>query len=1005
MDPFHYEVRYVDGSVSSASEADLLPLPDQETRDPVAQLCALDPHPFPLFAAREQLLRSHMRMLRDAGGFRALLSSRIDLHPHQAYVAGVVTRDHRRRYILADEVGLGKTIEAGVVIHDLLLQKPGARVLVLCPGELAQQWLCELYSKFGGVVFRLLDLHERPESLEAEELGLAIVSTTLAGFRMAEVLRSVAWDLVVVDEVHHLLRSPVLYVLVEYLSRAAPGLLLLSALPAQRREDELLRLLHLLEPGRYADHGAEARDRFRRLYDSQEDVGRRLRRLSRGIDRFQAGETEREEVVRLARRLAELEIFFGDSALHARVEELPGVEAFADSAEALVRHVAERYRIDRRILRNRRQKLVAQDQLRPVARSLELRLYDANPLEADAGAAVVGLLRELRDAGAPAGVVHSATRILLQALCSAGVVSVLMDVLAASPPRTPEAETVEYAESGYLAGHAEWPAYIGLLFGLVRHYLPAETVGAAKHRVLAWRDAPRSEPRGAHLLALLRERMEGGAGKLLVFAGVPGTCAALGRALAHSLGAETVREFRAELSRERKEESVREFQTGDRVRVLVCDESGGEGRNFQFVDEIVHFDLPWNLSRLEQRIGRVDRIGRDRYRMDAISHVLAPRGSPEEGLVHCLDAGVGVFRESVSGLEFALRDVEGSFLDASVEGGADALLSLAPAVRELLEEERVRSEADALLDEASFSRSAASRLQRVVQSPEVERELEAAMVEYARTAGSARAAREVDDLRDPGAVWALSPGEIRDGVLPRAGADAPQLAQRTVGTFRRSVAQRRLDLAFFAPGQPVFDALVRSLGDSVAGRTYAIACRAPGVKPWSGFEIVFRAAPAREPVDGRPGLANQVEGVFAPAPLSVFVGWDGAVHPEGDLLLRARSALRASDEGRTWWSLESPRLMELARRVAGHEWDTVTASAVVAGRASAREHFTSRLGVELARENERLRGTAAQLRAEGGEDADEEAQALDALRAALEGWEPIVDAVGVLVVNPEGGAR
>src|SRR4051812_46368016 len=97
MDPFHYEVRYVDGSVSSASEADLLPLPDQETRDPVAQLCALDPHPFPLFAAREQLLRSHMRMLRDAGGFRALLSSRIDLHPHQAYVAGVVTRDHRRR--------------------------------------------------------------------------------------------------------------------------------------------------------------------------------------------------------------------------------------------------------------------------------------------------------------------------------------------------------------------------------------------------------------------------------------------------------------------------------------------------------------------------------------------------------------------------------------------------------------------------------------------------------------------------------------------------------------------------------------------------------------------------------------------------------------------------------------------------------------------------------------------------------------------------------------------
>src|SRR5207237_5366476 len=123
--------------------------------------------------ARETLVDALARLTRQGSGLRALLSSRIDLRPHQAYVAGVVLLDRRRRYLLADEVGLGKTIEAGIVIHDLLSTKPDARVLVLCPGTLTTQWLSEMYSKFGGQTFRMLDLY-KAKSLAPDSLRTAI---------------------------------------------------------------------------------------------------------------------------------------------------------------------------------------------------------------------------------------------------------------------------------------------------------------------------------------------------------------------------------------------------------------------------------------------------------------------------------------------------------------------------------------------------------------------------------------------------------------------------------------------------------------------------------------------------------------------------------------------------------------------------------------------------------------------------------------------------------------
>lgn len=157
-----YEVKDRSGIVAVYSEADLEPLPSLVESKPSAKLSARDFHHLVQFRSRERFRTACIRNLRQGGQLTALLSARINLHPHQAFVAGTVLDDRRKRYILADEVGLGKTVEAGIVIHELLSGNQHARVLIICPGTLTEQWFCEIYSKFGGLVFTLVDLH--PES-------------------------------------------------------------------------------------------------------------------------------------------------------------------------------------------------------------------------------------------------------------------------------------------------------------------------------------------------------------------------------------------------------------------------------------------------------------------------------------------------------------------------------------------------------------------------------------------------------------------------------------------------------------------------------------------------------------------------------------------------------------------------------------------------------------------------------------------------------------------------
>jgi len=341
-DPYRYSVSVEpDGLIQEVSEVDLRPLERAAFQGPLEKLSCRDPGSYSLFAPRERLLKAIQSQLRNGNGLRAMLSSRIDLRPHQAYVAGVVLLDESRRYLLADEVGLGKTIEAGIVITDLLISKPDAKILILCPGALTQQWLCEIYSKFTGTLFRMLEMIEKPKS-EWQDVYKLIASFEQGGLQDSNLLLQKDWDLVVIDEVHHLLASEPLYHIAQELSRKAKSLLLLSALPAKRREDEFLRLLALLEPDRYTDDVVNDQESFKKLYENQKIIGRKLRLARRRLEGIENGDFTRDDAISKIRDLSQLEILESDQRLSELITQLQhddADEGFIEHAENILHYV------------------------------------------------------------------------------------------------------------------------------------------------------------------------------------------------------------------------------------------------------------------------------------------------------------------------------------------------------------------------------------------------------------------------------------------------------------------------------------------------------------------------------------------------------------------------------------------------------------------------------------------------------------------------------------------
>ena len=535
-------------------------------------------------------LRERFAHLGLAQGFDELLClpHLIGVEPltHQIESVRKVLKQFHGRVLLADEVGLGKTIEAGMVLKEYVLRGMVERVLVLAPAALVGQWREELETKFG-----LPCATTQEDSLRDDPDGFwnqkrIIASIALARRREhAERLLARNFDLVIVDEAHHLRdRSSQSWKLVDGLNKRF--LLLLSATPVQNDLIELYNLLTLLKPGIF-----KTQKEFRSAYMTPGHPRRpanpqRLRELMRGA---MIRNTRAVVALKLPRR----------HAVTIRVDGAAG--------------------------------------------------------EAKAYAELAGAVRRL----AATGVRHGFT---LQHLLSA----------AGSSPA---------AAAGALARFA------------ARH---PDDLG---WQALAERWAGIST--GGKETALLNLLRRNPVEKKLVFVHSRETLACLGDLLARN-GLDFAR-FDGSMTGPEKDDAIEEFR--ERAPVLLCTQSGGEGRNIQFCNTLINFDVPWNPMAIEQRIGRIDRIGQDR---EVFIFNLVTRGTLEEQVLTLLDEKISMFELVVGEVGAILGGLEeeGDFanlvLDAWLNTTEQARAEAFDVLGRKLGEAQSQHEGAKALDEALF---------------------------------------------------------------------------------------------------------------------------------------------------------------------------------------------------------------------------------------------------------------------------------------------------------------
>ena len=248
-----------DQEIPEAQLADTMSFSKPEDR-----LLAGHTDPITVFDLRAEALTRQAAVMQSPS--RGFIGGRVDLIPHQMYIANEVASRLKPRVLLADEVGLGKTIEACLIMHRLHLTGRADRVLILLPEPLLHQWFVELLRRFN-MLFSLFD-EERCEAIETggegadnpfldSQLTLCSVDFLANSKKRANQVIAAGWDLLIVDEAHHLEWQPNAaskhYKLVEDLAKKTESLLLLTATPRQLGAEGHFARMRLLDPDKYVD--------------------------------------------------------------------------------------------------------------------------------------------------------------------------------------------------------------------------------------------------------------------------------------------------------------------------------------------------------------------------------------------------------------------------------------------------------------------------------------------------------------------------------------------------------------------------------------------------------------------------------------------------------------------------------------------------------------------------------------------------------------------------------
>jgi len=577
-----------------------------------------------------QRLAEHRARVR---GLSGLISAKIRLLPHQVEVVQRVVSDAVPRYILADEVGMGKTIEALAIVRQYLLDEPRLRVRVIAPSGLVSQWLGEWHARFA-----ILPNDTRLECIAFDDVDVALPPV----------------DMLVIDEAHQCARwaweAPELYAVLERWSRHAKVLLLLTATPVATHADEYLAMLHLLEPEVYR---LEHRNSFRQRVAMQDTLGEILL----GLDEDAPAFLLEEPVQRLQELLREDENIAGHCQRLLVVLKEGSPEQYLPLLRELKTLIAEGYRLHYRLLRHRRRE-AGLDTLR--ARSQFAQEWALDQRERY----VYELLEQWR----------------LDALSHGDYRRVYLALLSYYAHDLPTFSRAVRVRLGEVASKTEEEQELQTM-----PLFPGEEELLRLMLEECARPVDEEEKDKRALIAEICKRVLARGEKVIVFASQTDVAQSLGDLLMDILENEGREEVVYRRLASMGEEGLKEvewFIESPGGAVLVLDASGEEGLNLQVADHLVMYDFPLSPNRWEQRLGRVDRIGREEpFRVYIyVGPELEEGYTPFEVWVKLLDEGLHLFKESVAPLQFFIEEQLPQWTTVLFQEGATGLINRIPDI-------------------------------------------------------------------------------------------------------------------------------------------------------------------------------------------------------------------------------------------------------------------------------------------------------------------------------------
>ncbi len=716
---FIYYYVSINGATRRIPENELRVASHRQDVNPIDQLIRYEFHNPTYRYYRDRFVQSYMELNNATTGLEELVNTRVLLLAHQAEVITRVLGDENCRYILADEVGLGKTIEACVILKGLLQRYGNFKTLVIVPSSLKHQWYNELNSKFW---IRLISWRTLVNQIGQpfEDYGLIVSQEELEkDDGLWRFVQAQQWGLMILDEAHHLPRNPLLYERAHSLSRLVQRVLVLSATPIQHRSIEYLSMLRLMHPQRY---DALAEVEFNKVVANQKILYDVVETVQGSLNPEYFNTQEFVELMSPLMKPLASDHFFVEQ-LEQINQQSSDISAL-EQARQLIMYISENYRIESRVIRNRRASL--RQQLLPQRNIDTHYAYDPSDAEQDTFIELSLYIQAILDTKSNAAISFSES-LVHSASSSPEALLDLIDLRQLSVKNKQEKHFDTHLLY-FSSAHLESERLKKLTSCFVNHPDEQQLLENLKRRAEVWQEQAHiyfeklpsdylqreSNNRLVQILRavhhILKQKPEA---KVVVFTSWQATLSTLYDLFGRHIGRAKIAQFHTSVDPSNLQDEADRFQSDPQCRIMLCDELGGEGRNFQIATAVIHVDLPWSPTQIEQRIGRIDRLGREGIVLSVVPYA---NDQLEEDVFRLMQESFHVFTQSMSGLEIVVEDVREEMRSAFANDPFEGLRKLLPRMQAFAQEMRREIEMERIFEENAINQQLRQEITDISQT-------------------------------------------------------------------------------------------------------------------------------------------------------------------------------------------------------------------------------------------------------------------------------------------------